>query len=530
MKPQVGPFDVLENLGGGGMGVVYKARHRGTGQVAAVKVLVQGAHASEEQRRRFEREAEAMRAFDHPGLVRLLESGLDGDDPYVAMEFIEGVGLDQWIATEKPTPRQAVQMLRRIAEALAHAHGKGVLHRDLKPSNVLVAPDEVPHVTDFGLARPVSLDDSSLTRAGEILGTPQYMSPEQARGDREALDPRSDLYSLGAILYRMLTGRSPFEAATATAVVYRVLVEPARSPRRLNSAVDRGLETICLKLLEKEPADRYATAEELIADLDRWLDGKPIAGRRPGTLARALRGLRARPGRALAMAVAVAIVALAPLGLVALGGSPAPAPSPAVGPGRTFPPDPPAVRVKAIRAIDGDTIEVETPNGPVAIQLLGVDAPEIRHPKKPREFFGEESFRYVRARVEGREVDVIGDLSRRDRYGRATATIHVDGTDLGATLIGDGYARVFARQEFPRRDSYLRLEREAREARRGLWGTAHSPRAPDAGAVGHKGTRMLHALDCAAIPSPENRVPFESPEEGEAAGYKPHRECLGKER
>ncbi|MCI0343090.1 MAG: protein kinase [Planctomycetales bacterium] len=518
MKSSIGPFDVLEKLGGGGMGVVYRARHRESGQVAAVKVLVQGAHASDEQRRRFEREAEAMRAFDHPSLVRLVESGRDGDDPYVAMEFVEGVGLDQWIAAEKPAPRRAVQMLRRIAEALAHAHGRGILHRDLKPSNVLVGKDDVPHVTDFGLARPVSLDDSSLTRAGEILGTPQYMSPEQARGDREALDPRSDLYSLGAILYRMLTGRSPFEGATATAVVYRVLVEPARSPRRLNPAVDRGLETICLKLLEKAPADRYPDARELVADLDRWLAGQPIAGRRPGRLARAARSLRARPGRAAATAGAAALVALVPAGIVCLGGPAAPAP------------DVPAARVRVIRVIDGDTIEVETADGRVAVQLLGVDAPEIRHPRKPKESFGEESFGYVRARVEGREVDVIGDLKTRDRYGRAVAHVHVDGTDLGATLIGAGYARVFARQEFSRRDAYLRLEREAREARRGLWGTAASPRAPDPGAVGHKGTRMLHTLDCPAIPSPENRIPFESRAAGEAAGYRAHRECLGERR
>ncbi|MCI0341854.1 MAG: protein kinase [Planctomycetales bacterium] len=526
-----GPYEPLEKVGSGGMGSVWRARHRETGRIVALKRLLGGYEASEAARTRFAREAAAMRTFDHPGLVRLVDSDLAAPEPWVALDFVEGVTLDEWADEVDLTPRRAVQMVRRIAEALAHAHACGIVHRDLKPTNVLVDRNGVPHVTDFGLARAVEAEGTGLTREGEILGTPGYMSPEQAEGRLDRLDARSDLFSLGSVLFRLLAGRGPFDGGNPSAVVFRVVYEPAPDVRSLASTVDRGLAAVCRKLLEKDPADRYARAEELVRDFDLWLDGKAPLARAPGPLRRLARTLGGRPRRKLFAGAAVA-GALVLAAAVALRGPAAPAPRPPPSPAEAEP----VARARVASVVDADTIEAEFLGGPDArdgpggrrlVRLLGIDAPEKRNPHKPEQPFGEEAARFARELLTGREVEIVGDPSRRDRYGRVLAYVHRDGEDVGARLVRAGWARVFLPEEFSRREGYLALEREAREARRGMWsGSAPRPAAPGP-FVGNRESRVLHAPGCRRLPGRDNRVEFATREEAEAAGYKPHAECLG---
>lgn len=278
----VGDHELLEELGRGGMGVVYKARHTGLGRVVALKMLLRGAAASPADLARFRGEAEAVARLDHPNIAPVYEVGMVGDEPYFTMRYVEGTTLARRLA-EGPIPsREAAAILYRVAQAVHSAHERGVLHRDLKPQNILLDAKGTPFVTDFGLAKRVEGGDS-LTQTGAILGTPSYMPPEQAGGERRGtLAATSDVYSLGAILYHAVTGRPPHQAATPVETVLSVLEEDPVPPRLLNPRVDRDLEMIVLKCLQKPQDLRYQNASDLASDLDAYLRGEPVSARSTG--------------------------------------------------------------------------------------------------------------------------------------------------------------------------------------------------------------------------------------------------------
>jgi predicted Ser/Thr protein kinase len=300
-----GDYELLEEVARGGMGVIYKARQTSLNRLVALKMILAGTFASPREVARFQAEAEAAANLDHPGIVPVYEVGEDAGQQYFSMKFIEGGSL----ATHPRAEIKAeVLGLIAIARAVHHAHQHGVLHRDLKPSNVLVDPSGNRHVTDFGLAKRLTDIDRSLTEAGQLLGTPRYMSPEQAQG-RKDLTVAADVYALGVILFERLTGRTPFDASTALELLCQVReVEPPR-PSSFQPAIDRDLETIVLKTLEKDPTRRYPSAEDLTQDLTHWLEGRPITARPVGQGERFVRWCRRNPVVAsLSASVALALV------------------------------------------------------------------------------------------------------------------------------------------------------------------------------------------------------------------------------
>ena len=275
---EFGDFELLAELGRGGMGVVFKARQRSLNRTVAVKMILRGELASTADVARFRSEAESAARLDHPHIVPVYEVGDWRGQPYFAMKYVEGTTLARRLADGPIPPREAATLLAPICEAIHFAHQRGILHRDLKPSNILIDPDGRPHVTDFGLAKRVS-GDTQLTRSGAILGTPCHMAPEQAAGNRGQLGPASDVYSLGTILYQMLTGRPPFQAATPVDTVLLVLEQDPLPPRLLNPRADRDLEMIALRCLQKPPTLRYPTARALGDDLFAYLHDEPITAR-----------------------------------------------------------------------------------------------------------------------------------------------------------------------------------------------------------------------------------------------------------
>jgi serine/threonine-protein kinase len=327
--PVLPDYEVQAVLGRGGMGVVYRARHLRLERTVALKMLLAGPSATAEERERFLREARAVAGLRHPNIIQVHDvSEVDGQ-PYFTMEYVEGGSLAQKLAGAPQPARQAAALVATLAEAVQAAHQGGIIHRDLKPANVLLAPptDEglpaggrpswgTPRITDFGLARRLE-GGGEVTLSGIPIGTPSYMAPEQARGQREAVGPATDVYALGAILYEMLTGRPPFRAETAVATLQQVLADEPAPPSRLNSQVPRDLETICLKCLHKEPPRRYPTAAALADDLGRFERGEPIAARPAGRLGRLARWARRRP---TAAALCVALLATALLALALVGG------------------------------------------------------------------------------------------------------------------------------------------------------------------------------------------------------------------
>jgi serine/threonine protein kinase len=270
-------YEILEELGRGGMGVVYKARQVSLNRLVALKLVLGGALAGPQERARFRIEAEAAARMRHPNIVQIYEAGDCQGWPYFAMELLEGGSLDK-ILTDQPQPATpAAELVRTLALAVQHAHTQQIVHRDLKPANVLLAADGTPKVTDFGLAKRLDGASAAATRDGAVLGTASYMAPEQAAGRVHEIGPAVDVYALGAILYELLTGRPPFEADSWNQTVEQVLHDDPAPPTRLHADVPRDLETICLKCLEKEPGKRYASAGELADDLARFLEGTPIA-------------------------------------------------------------------------------------------------------------------------------------------------------------------------------------------------------------------------------------------------------------
>ncbi|MBI5368045.1 MAG: protein kinase [Planctomycetes bacterium] len=287
----IGPYELLAPLGEGGMGVVYRARQPELDRQVALKVMRARGGEDEASIHRFIREAQAAARLHHPGILPIFDVGRAGALHYYSMELVDGETLEDLAARERPTPRRALEIVGQVARALAHAHAQGVIHRDVKPQNILMARDGRALVADFGLAKDLSRE-SVLTQEGTTLGTPAYMAPEQALGKLGQIDGKSDVYSLGAVLYRLLTGAPPFTGKTPFEVVNAVLTATARPVRQVAPGVSGDIETVCMKCLEKEPARRYATAEALADDIGRFLEGQPIAARPPSLAGRLARNAR----------------------------------------------------------------------------------------------------------------------------------------------------------------------------------------------------------------------------------------------
>jgi tetratricopeptide (TPR) repeat protein len=312
--PRVPGYELLGELGRGGMGVVFKARQTQPNRIVALKMILEGRFASELDHLRFANEAEMVAALDHPSIVPILEVGQHDGLPYFTMPFLGGGSL----AGPKHLPgddsRALARLVAEIAAAVHHAHQRGILHRDLKPGNILLDDEGRPHVTDFGLAKRVQ-DGRGLTSTGAIMGSPGYMSPEQASGDPSAVTTASDVYGLGAILYSLLAGRAPFEGSSVQETIARLNEEPPEPPSRFNRSVPPPLDQICLKCLEKEPSRRFGSAEALADDLRRWLAGEPISARPERLSERTRRWVRRRRTAVVASAAAV-LVALIGMAVV----------------------------------------------------------------------------------------------------------------------------------------------------------------------------------------------------------------------
>jgi WD40 repeat protein/predicted Ser/Thr protein kinase len=313
LNRRLGDYELIEEIARGGMGVVYRARQVSLKRTVAVKVLLGGKFADLTALRRFRRESEAAASLNHPNIVAIYDVGEHEGQPYFSMELIEGRSLAE-LARDKPLPaRQAAELLKTTAEAVHFAHERGLLHRDLKPSNVLVDNFDSPHITDFGLAKRAE-SGADLTLTGQVLGTPSFMPPEQADPKRGETTSASDVYSLGAILYQLITARPPFMAETLTQTLRLVAEGDPVSPRLLNPGVPRDLETICLKCLHKDPKRRYATAKDLAQELGRFLRDEPIWARRITAAARLGRWCRRKPALALAIGVVVTLLLVVAIG------------------------------------------------------------------------------------------------------------------------------------------------------------------------------------------------------------------------
>ena len=310
---ELGDYELLEEIGRGGQGVVYRARQKSLNRTVALKVIGLGQWATKAHLQRFRLEAEAAASLDHPCIVPIHEVGEREGCCYFSMNFVQGGQLDE-VAKREPMPlRRAAELIAKLARTVHYAHEHGILHRDIKPGNVLLDAKGEPHLTDFGLARLVETE-STVTRTMEVLGTPSYMAPEQAIGNNARVGRATDVYGLGAVFYQLLTGHPPFAGGTTFETVRLVLNTEPRNPRLWNPKVDRDLATICLKCLEKDPQRRYSSALALAEDLERWLKHEPIRAKRSGFFTHGRKWVWRNPTIAVlvaslfALAVAVGVI------------------------------------------------------------------------------------------------------------------------------------------------------------------------------------------------------------------------------
>lgn len=284
---ELGDYELIEEIARGGMGIVWKARQKKLNRMVALKLIQTGEFADTHEVNRFRSEAQAAAQLDHPCIVPVYEVGEQNGQHFFSMALVEGGSLSDKVKDEGPLPpKAAAELIKTVAEAVQFGHDKGIIHRDIKPHNILLDQSGSPRITDFGLARH---GDSEQTVIGQVMGTPSYMPPEQAQGRQQEIGVTSDVYSLGATLYHLMTGRPPFQAASPTATLRQVIETDAVEPRRLNPDIPAELETICLKCLKKEPPDRYQTAAQLADDLRRYLSGEPISAKPDGFFDRVLR-------------------------------------------------------------------------------------------------------------------------------------------------------------------------------------------------------------------------------------------------
>ena len=309
MQMEFGDYELLEEIGRGGQGVVYRARQKSLNRTVALKIIGLGHWASTPHLKRFRHEAEAAASLEHPQIVPIYEIGERDGSCYFSMKFVEGGQLDEVVRREQMSTRHAAELLVKIARTVQFAHEHGILHRDIKPGNILLDRKGEPHLTDFGLARLIE-QESTVTNSFDVLGTPSYMSPEQAAGHAKELTPAADVYSLGAVFYQMLTGQAPFAGGTTYETIRLVMETEPRNPRLWNPKVDLDLATICLKCLEKDPKKRYETAEALAKDVERWLRHEPIRARRASVITRSRKWVRRNPVLAAVMPLVAALVAI----------------------------------------------------------------------------------------------------------------------------------------------------------------------------------------------------------------------------
>src|SRR5213080_1267172 len=308
MLGELGDYELLEEVGRGGQGVVFRARQKSLNRTVALKVISLGQWASKAHLKRFRREAEAAARLEHPGIVPIHEVGERDGSCYFSMKFVEGGQLDEVVRRKPMSIRQAAELIAKVAHTVHYAHEHGILHRDIKPGNILLDAKGEPHLTDFGLARLVE-SESSVTHTLDVLGTPSYMAPEQAAGNNAAVGSVTDVYGLGAVLYQLLTGHPPFAGGTTYETIKLLLDTEPRQPRLLNPKIDRDLSTICLKSLEKDPKRRYPSALALAEDLERWLKHEPIQARHAGVFTRGRKWVQRNPTSALLAAALVAFAA-----------------------------------------------------------------------------------------------------------------------------------------------------------------------------------------------------------------------------
>ena len=306
---ELGDYELLEEVGRGGQGVVFRARQKSLNRTVALKVINLGQWASEARVKRFRREALSAASLNHPRIVPIYEVGEHDGACYFGMGFIEGGQLDEAAKRAPMSIRQSAELIAKVARTVHYAHKHGILHRDIKPGNILLDQQGEPYLTDFGLARLVE-SESTVTCTLEVLGTPSYMAPEQAAGNNAQLTSATDVYGLGAVLYQLLTGHPPFAGGTTYETIKLLLDTEPRRPRLLNAKIDRELSTICLRCLEKDPKRRYSSALALAEDLEHWLKHEPICAIRCGFFTRGRKWVRRKPAIAALIATLVALAAV----------------------------------------------------------------------------------------------------------------------------------------------------------------------------------------------------------------------------